>query len=399
MGKKWIAAMAAGLAMMAACGGRKETQTAEEAVAVRVRAPQAVDRGSVIRAGGNVEAREQSKVGFQVAGRLKKIYVEEGQSVRAGQLLAELDAADYQYGAEMAAGEASAAKALADKARAGARKQELEQAKAAFEQADDEYRRMKQLFERKSLAPNDFHKIEAHWTVTRARYDEAKEGARVEDRAAAEAKSQQAAAAARLNQKRVADTKLYAPLAGVIGKRLNDPGEIVAAGMPVVVVLDLNPVRVRVGVPESDIAKVRAGKKATVRIPALGGEGYSGRVELVGFAAEPQSRTFDVRVLAANPKLELRAGMIAEVEIEGDTRVQALTVPAEAIVRDAQGAPQVYVYYPEKQRVFGRRVETGRALGREVEITQGLKDGEQVVIAGQQRVREGGLVKLAEVQK
>lgn len=296
----------------------------------------------------------------------------------------------------MASGEAGAAEALAAKATAGTRKQELEQARAAFEQADDEYQRMKTLFERHSLAPNDFKKIEAQWRVAKQRLDEAQEGARSEDRSAAEAKFRQAKANVQLNAKRLADTRLLAPITGVVARRMTDPGETVAAGMPVFSVMDLNPVRVRVGVPEAEIARVQPGRPAVVRIPSMGGQDFPGKVELVGYAAESQSRTFAVRILVPNPKLVLRAGMIAEAEIEGDTHVKVITVPGEAIVRDPQGATLVFVYYPEKQRVFARRVQVGRAYGTEIEIASGIAPADLIVVAGQQNVREGGLVQLTE---
>lgn len=381
-------------ALSAGCGGgRQPAAGKEEPTAVEVRPPGAVERRAVVRVGGTVEALESSEVGFQVAGRIRRMMVEEGQRVSAGQVLAELDPADYQFGVDIAAGEASAAQAVSEKAQAGTRKQDLEQARAAFEQADDEYRRMKTLYERKSLAPNDFRKIEAHWKVARERYDEAKEGARKEDVAAAQAKSRQASANVRLNEKRLADTKLRSPIDGVIARRLADTGEMVAAGMPVAAVMKINPVRVRVGVPEAEIARVAPGQPARVRIPSMGPQGeFTGKVELVGYAAEPQSRTFAVRILVPNPKLELRAGMIAEGEIESGEQVKVLTVPGEAVVRDPQGATLVYVYFPDQKRVYGRRVRTGRGAGAEIEIEQGLSPRDLVVVAGQHKVREGTLV-------
>lgn len=390
----WTVSLLAAAGLSSGCGAKPPVAAKETAVPVRVRKPASVDRHAAIRAGGTVEARESAEVGFQLAGRVAHVFVEEGQPVRRGQILAELDARDYQFGMDIASGESDAAAAMAAKANSGTRKQDLEQARAAFEQADDEYRRMKTLYERQSLAPNDFKKIEAQWKVAQQRLDEAKEGARVEDRSAAEGKARQAQANVKLNAKRVADTRLAAPLTGVVARRLTDPGEMVAAGMPVFAVMDLNPVRVRVGVPEAEIAKVQAGRPAVVRIPSMGGQDFPGKVELVGFAAEPQSRTFAVRILVPNPKLVLRAGMIAEAEIEGDSRVQVITVPGEAIVRDPQGATLVYVYYPEKQRVFARRVQVGRAVNAEIEIASGITASDLIVVAGQQNVREGGLVQL-----
>ncbi|HEY3439998.1 MAG TPA: efflux RND transporter periplasmic adaptor subunit [Paludibaculum sp.] len=389
---------AGALLLLAGCGGKPETAAKEQPVPVRVRQPATVERQATIHVGGNVEARESVELGFQLAGRIRRVHVEEGQQVQAGQLIAELDATDYQIGADAAVAEASAARALSDKAGAGARVQDLAQAKAAFEQADDEYRRMKTLYERKSLAPNDFRKIEAQWKVAGERFSEAREGARKEDIAAAQAKSRQADSGVRLSQKRVADTRLVSPITGVIARRLHASGEMIAAGYPVVAIIDLNPVRVKVGVPEMEISKVKTGQPARVLIPSMGGKEFAGRVELLGYAAEPQSRTFAVRLLVPNPGLLLRAGMIAEAEIQGDTRQKVITVPGEAIVRDPQGALLLYVYYPDKQRVFARRVQTGRATGTEIEITDGITANDQIVIAGQQKLREGALVQVGSAQ-
>jgi membrane fusion protein (multidrug efflux system) len=376
------------LFLLGGCG-RRAAEAPEPVASVQVREAARRERPEVIRVGGNVEAYESSEVGFQVAGRIRRVLVEEGQVVSQGQLLAELDPTDYKLGAEIAESEAAAARAMAEKAHAGARRQEIEQARAAYEQAEDEYRRMKILFERRSLAPNDFKKVEARWQVAKQRYEEALEGARREDREAAEAKAQQAEANARLNRKRVDDTMLRAPVAGVVARRLADTGEMVAAGMPVVVLMKLHPARVRVGVPEAEIGKIRIGQAARVRIPSLGGREFPAKVELTGFAAEPQSRTFAVRLLAPNPGLELRAGMIAEAEIETGHRVAVRTVPAEAVWRDPQGATHIYVYSRQSGRVHARRVRTGRGVGSEVEIAEGLEDGELIVVGGRHKVKEG----------
>jgi len=126
---------------------------------------------------------------------------------------------------------------------------------------------------------------------------------------------------------------------------------------------------------------------------------FEGRVELVGVAAEPASRTYTVKILTPNPNHILRAGMIAEAQIRTDVTVHALTLPGEAILRDPQGATLVYVYFPERKRVYARRVQVGTVEGREVEITSGLKGDELVVVAGQQLVREGALVEAVEEGK
>ncbi len=369
---------------------------AEEAVAVEIRHARLVDRPIRVRASGSVEPRETSRVGFQLAGRIRRILVEEGAVVRAAQVLAELDSTDYRTGAAIARAESDAAQAQAEKARAGVRAQELAQAKAALDLAEDDYRRYRLLYDRKSLAPADFKKVETQLEVARQRYDEAREGARREDIAAAEAKARLAVENVALNAKRVADATLRAPIAGVVIRRLAEPGEMISPGSPVVVLADLRYVRVKVGVAENDIARVRIGQRAEIRVPSID-KPLPGSVELLGYAAEPETRTFPVRLLVPNPGLILRAGMTAESEIESAQRVKALTLPGETILRDAQGATLVYVYAAEKRRVYARRVEVGAPLGSEVEIASGLTGAERVVVSGQHRVREGGLVRVVSV--
>jgi membrane fusion protein (multidrug efflux system) len=136
----------------------------------------------------------------------------------------------------------------------------------------------------------------------------------------------------------------------------------------VISVLDLNPVKVRVAIPEAEIGKVREGARATVTIPSLDGRQFEGKVETVGVAADPASRTYAVKIAVANPERVLRAGMVSEARIFSPTMVNAITVPGDAIVRDPQGVTHVYVYSPAQQRVYARRVEVGALIGNEVEI-------------------------------
>ncbi len=116
--------------------------------------------------------------------------------------------------------------------------------------------------------------------------------------------------------------------------------------MAVFSIVDLNPAKVRVGVPEAEITKVKLGAKATITLPSLAGRQFEGRVGIIGVASEPASRTYTVKIIVPNPGPVLLAGMVAEAQIFGHTSVQALTIPGEAIVHDPQGAPIVYVYFP-----------------------------------------------------
>jgi multidrug efflux pump subunit AcrA (membrane-fusion protein) len=378
---------------MAGCGP-KPPVAADQPVPVRLRAPNRIQQPVSVAASGAVEANVTAQGAFQIAGRVARVFVEEGQPVAKGQVLAELDATDYRNGYDAAAAQADAARATDKKAQAGLRPQELEQARIDFQRWQDEYTRMKFLYDHKSLAANDFEKIEAGYKAAQQRYEMAKQGTRVQDKEAANGQYRAAAAQMHEAQKRLADCKLRAPIAGFVGMRRIDVGDTVGAGTPVIGVLDLNPVKVRVAIPEAEIGKVREGARATVTIPSLDGRKFEGKVEAVGVTADPASRTYTVKIAVQNPEHLLRAGMVSEARIYGSTMVNAITVPGDAIVRDARGVTHVYVYEPTRQRVYARRVDVGALLNNEVEIRSGLTGNEQIVVAGQQNVREGSPAKI-----
>jgi len=376
------------LLLLAGCGP-KAPVAADQPVPVRVRVPNRVRQPVSVAVSGTVEANVTAQGAFQIAGRVAKVFVEEGQAVSKGQVLAELDSTDYRNAYDAAQGQADAAQAVNDKAQQGPRSQELEQARIDYEQWQDQYKRMKYLYDHKSLPANDFKKIEAGYQAAQQRYDMARQGTRVEDKEAATGQSRAAAAQLHEAQKRLGDTRLRAPIAGFVGMRRIDVGDTVGAGIPVISVLDLNPIKVRVAIPEDEIGKVREGERATVTIPSLDGKQFEGKVETVGVAADPASRTYAVKIAVANPAHVLRAGMVSEARIFSPVMVNAITVPGNAIVHDPKGVTQVYVYSPSQQRIYARRVDVGGLIGSEVEILSGLTGDEQVVVAGQQNVREG----------
>jgi multidrug efflux pump subunit AcrA (membrane-fusion protein) len=378
---------------MAGCQ-RKPEVAADQPVPVRLQRPRHVQQPVSVAVSGSVEGNITALTAFQVGGRVAHVYVEEGQRVAKGQLLADLDATDYRNGFNAAVGEADAAGAVNAKAKAGLRQQELEQARIDFDRWQDEYNRMKYLYEHKSLPANDFTKIEAGFNAARERYDMAKSGTRTEDKLAASAQYNAATAQMQEAKKRLADCQLRAPIAGFIGMRQIEVGNTVAPGMPVLSVVDLDPVKVRVGIPESQVGKVREGDRAEVSIPSLNGQQFEGRVEAIAAASDPASRTYVSKIVVPNPKHQLRAGMVSEARLIGDAQVNVITLPGSAIVRDARGVTQVFVVTSGQNRAYGRRVEVGSMIGNEVEIRSGLTGNEQVVVNGQNYVREGSPVQI-----
>ena len=377
---------------LVACNEKSPKPTAAEADAIPVVVGrlQKVQEWERISASGTVSTpKSPANVGFLVPGRVVFVGPREGEYVNEGQVLAKLDLLDFTLAVQAAEAQKARAQAEMEKAVQPARPELVEQARVAFERAEDEYRRMKMLHDEKALAPNDFLKFKAAYEQAQQSYKQAKAGGQKEDKDLAKAAFNQADVQLRINQKKLADATLLAPTGGYISKRLVEPGDTASAGRPVFEIVQMKPVEVNVGVPETDVHLVRIGQEAEITIPALPGKTFQGTVRLINISADPSTRTYMTRIAVENPELMLRVGMVAEATIRGDQTVSMATLPGDVVVRDPQGATQVYVYYPDKKRVYAKRVEIGTAANKEVEIKSGLSGDELIVLAGQTKLRDG----------
>jgi multidrug efflux pump subunit AcrA (membrane-fusion protein) len=367
-------------------------------IAVRVATPKHVRVPAEVVVSGTVETPSApTSVGFLVSGKVTRVGPREGDFVKAGEVLAVIDPADFQFAVEAAIAQSALARAQNEKASVSARPEVVEQARANLSQAEDEFRRMKTLYEKRSLAPNDFKKYETAYTNAQQQYGQAKEGAQHEDKAAAKAALEQAEAAERIARKRLSDSTLIAPISGFVSKRNIEEGAKASPDTPVFTIVELDPVEIQVGIPETDIRLIHRGQKAIVTASALPGTSFSGQVHLVNVSAEPQTRTYMARIRVPNREARLLVGMITEARIVGDGQIDVLTLPGTSIVRDPQGATQVYVYFPNEKKVYAKRVVTAGITGQDIQIIDGLKDTDWIVVAGQQLAREGSIVNAKEV--
>ena len=344
--RRWGILLAVGVCGLAAAlllatrGGNAQEPARDAALPVLVRSPAHMTRSNYVALSGDVEGSRTASIGFVVPGVVSRVDVREGDQVRQGQVLATLDKTEYDINVELAS--------------------------AQRERAEDEYKRAKAMFDSKGIPENDFNK--AGTGVRLARAQEA------------------------MARKKLQDTRLTAPMSGRLARRGIEPGEQAGPGMPVFTIAQVDPVQIRVGVPETEVSRIRIGDRTTVTIPALRGATFTGRVRLVGVAADAASRTYTAKIDVPNANRLLKPGMIAEVRISGSESVDALTIPAEAVVRDASGVLRVFVYDPKSVRVYARRVAIGAAYGQEVEVKQGIAAKDMVVVGGQHRVREGSKV-------
>jgi RND family efflux transporter MFP subunit len=342
--------------MLSACSSdKKKEQTTNTPLTVQIgRVKHVQDREAITVSGTVASPDAPANVSFLVSGKVIQAGPREGEYVKKGQLLATIDPTDYALPAQSAAAQ-------------------LEQARIMYERSRDEYRRMKMLYDSNSLPPNDFQKFKAAYESAKQQLD-------------------QAVANKQIVRKRLSDATLHSPINGFISKRSVEPGEMASPGRPVFEIVQLDPVEISVGVPETDVHLVRIGQRAEIKVPALPGESFKGTVRVINVSADPSTRTYMTRITVANPRHFLRVGMVAEANISGDRILNITTLPGEAVVRDQQGATVVFVYYPDQRRVYSKRVDVGTVHGKEIEIKSGLSGNESIVLAGQERLRDGVIV-------
>ncbi len=341
-----------GVSLSACSHEQSKKESNSEAVPVTVGKVQQTQEREQISVSGTISTQNSpAQLCFLVSGKVLSVGPREGEYVKQGQVLASIDPTDYQL-------PWAGAKAQADQARVG------------YERAEDEFRRMKMLYDSKSLAPNDFQKYKAAYDSAKQQYEHA-------------------VASEKLSRKRMTDGTLSAPTSGYIAKRSIEPGDTAAPGRVAFEIVQMDPVEVNVGVPETDVNLVRIGQKAEITVPALPGKTFQGTVRVINVSADPNTRTYMTRITVANQEHKLRVGMIAEATIRGDRTISMATLPGDAVVRDPQGATQVYVYYPDQKRVYTKRVEIGAAVNKNIQIKSGLSGNELIVLAGQSKLRNG----------
>lgn len=371
----WIMA-----AVLSGCGGARETaRKAEPLPAVRVQTVKIAQETvpEIYEATGTVRARVSSVVGARVMGYLREIRVQAGDTVRPGQVIAVIEAREIDSGlkqAEAARDEARNALPEVENAIAAAR--------AQLDLAEATHRRMKSLFDQKSITQQEFDEAEARLRMARANHEMA-----LAKRAQLEQKIRQAESAVAQAATMRGYTEITAPFQGVVVERKAEPGMLAAPGMPIAVIEQSAGYRLEAAVEENRLRRIRPGMAVEVVLDALDGP-RQGRVDEIVPALDPGSRTFLVKI--ALQGTSLRSGMFGRARfVLGEKRT--LLLPASAVVRQGQ-VEQVFV--AEDGVARARLVTTGAAYGDRVEALTGLRAGDVVVVAPPSNLRDGSPVEV-----
>jgi HlyD family secretion protein len=288
---------------------------------------------------GNIEAH-QSLVSFKVQGRIIDLPVEEGESVKAGSVLARLDDADYRQKVRIDEATVRVRDSNLRLTLAGTREQEIKaahqsmlDAQADLQQKKLDYQRAQRLFsegvlamQERDLAETGMKRAQATFEAAEQRYSQAVEGSRKEDIAIAQANLKEAAANLGMSRVNLDYTVLHAPTTGVITVRQAELGEVVVPGTPVVTLADLDHIWLRAYIADTDLGRIHWGQDAVVTTDTYPGKQYRGHISFIASEAEftPKSvQTYKERVTLVyrikidvdNPNHELKPGMPADAHI------------------------------------------------------------------------------------
>ncbi len=299
---------------------------------------------------GKIQAANRVELSFHVSGHLIELPVKEGQEIKKGDLLARIDSRDY--------------------------KNALDTKKAEYDRAEADFNRFSGLFTKKIISELDFDKHRAQRDVAKSKFDEA--------------------------QKNFDYTSLYAPFAGIIGQRYVENFQDVQAKQPVLSLQDISEVDIVINIPEKDIAT--ATKDTSGRFVAifdfLPENEFALTIKEFAIKADPATQTFKATLTMLQPKgINAFPGMTVNVKryfppVAGSGSF--FVIPFRTIVSDETGGSYVWVVDKSKSTVRKRKVVTGNLIGSDdVEIKEGLSEGDEIVVAGISELYEGMKVNIA----
>jgi RND family efflux transporter MFP subunit len=365
----------------AAVSAQEEPKTADSSPPAReVRVIPAAERAQVrtVSATGSLAADEQVVLGTKVAGRLAEITVDLGTRVKRGQVVGRLDQSDFKMRVDQAEAALQQARVRLGLPSTGTNEQVdpeqtaiVRQARATLEDARLTRDRNARLLQQELIARSQFDSAEAAFQVAEGRYQDALEEVRNRQAIVAQRRSE-----LDLARQQLIDTVVLSPVDGAVSVKMASVGEYLNAGAPIATIVRTHPLRLRVPVPEREGAAVRVGHAVTLTVegdPTI----YRGRVVRLSPIVQELNRTLLVEAEVPNERAFLRPGAFARVDIVTEVVQPVVTVPATAIVVFA-GVEKVLVVKSGKTAEV--RVTTGRRFGADIEIVEGLKRGEPVVV-------------------
>lgn len=417
---------------LAGCSKKEETEQVIQNIPVRTSLLKQKEMERIIAFTGTIKAHNTTELRARFSGKVQEVFVEEGDYVKQGQTLIQLDNADLlaqldQSKAALATAEARARQAVSsyemttattntqvDVAGAGIRQMEemVNQSISSLNNTKIEYERTKNLYEKGAVSKQALDQMTTKFEIEKSRVDAAKsqlEQAKQNLNLAKAGTTQQlvsrdeiSSAAASVEQARanvnyievmLSYTTITASMDGYITKRNVEPGEIIAPGdkEPAIIITDNSVVYIEGEVSESDVFGIAMGDEVTVILKALGNEEFQGRIQAIIPSADPMSRSFRVKAAVQNPQNRLKNGMSALVKASVET-LTGIVVPRHWL-RQIEGEYYVTTITDKNQashqKVILSYLDENFAL-----ISEGINIGDEVISTGQEELKEGDPVEV-----
>jgi len=405
------------ISLLASCEKRQDESALKKPILVKIVPVRQGKIAKEIRFTGSIQANTEVKVFPKITARIKAMKVDLGDPIKKDDVIALLES--EELGAQQAQAKAAleVMRAKWAQMKVGARAEELAQAedlvakaRANLKEAESNYKRMKALFDRGTIAKRQFESAELAYTVAKAdlnsaqeRLDMLRKGATKEDRQALKAQVRQAKATLDLAKIRLSYTRITSPISGTISQRFFDPGDLAVPTKTLITIVQMDTVKVIVYFPDNQIRYMVPGIQAKLTVTAYPDQVFHGSIDKVSPTLNPETRMFSAEIKVLNENHLLRPGMFTSVVLSVDPHLYALLVPKEAVLyreeylenaesRKSQISQINYVFVVEDGRAHMRRVSLGHESGIVVEVSQGVKKGEQVVVRGLHKLNDGDRV-------
>lgn len=365
-----------------------------------------------VTASGSVIPVQEVNLSPKMSGRLVKLFVDQGDRVEAGQVVAQMDDRDIQAQVRQQKANVELAGARLAEARAGSRSEEIAQAQAQVAAAQSQVNltqertvRYQNLFRQGAIAKDQLDEVlanaqsaQANLQQTQKRVEELRNGTRIEQVDQAEAQLAQAEAALQSVQVQAEDMSIRSPLSGIVSQKYANVGAFVtpttsasatSSATSTSIVAVASNLEVLAKIAETDIAQIRTGQAVEIQADAFPGQIFKGRVRLVAPSAvvEQNVTSYQVRVTLGTGQQTLKAGMNVDLNFVGDRLKDALVIPTVAIVTQ-QGKTGVMVADDKQQPQF-RPVTIGVSQDEDTQVLKGLELGEQVFVYQPKSPRQG----------
>lgn len=362
-----------------------------------------LERGSLdrrLQLTGTVVAEAQVDVFSKVSGILEEIEVEQGDGVKTDQVIAVVEREEREAKLQESRAALDVLKAGWVQMETGARPEEIAQAEELVRQTEarwrnslENYTRLKTLKQRDFISQQRLDEAMLQVTISEAEHNSAKEkltlmrkGARQEDRDALLAQIRKAEATVRLAEINLKNATIRAPINGIISKRFLDQGAFVTTTAPLIRIVAMDVVKVAVPVVEGELAQIRPGSHAEIRVDTYPDELFRGSVVRISPTVDAQTRTADVEIQVGNHDHRLKPGMFARASLIVQRRDGVLLLSKDSLLRE-KGASRVFVHDNGKASL--KEIMLGLEGEQYIEVLKGLQEGDEVIVAGHYELTDG----------